>query len=106
MMARPGITQARQPFEQEGGLKFQVQQSLDGYDTASAALALSGGPGRLIEIPVVDRSGKIQRRLIWEALIIEVYEDSRNTTLRLATSEVLYTSLAFDEIKVMLSTGA
>lgn len=77
----------------------------DNYDTASAALALSGGSGKLLDIPIFDRNGKTQRRLIWEALIIEVYEDSRGTTLRMATSEVLSTPLTFDEVKVILTSA-
>lgn len=74
------------------------------YDTASAALALSAGGGKLLLIPVIERGGKTQRRLIREALIIEVSDDERNTTLRLATTEIIETSLTFDEVHAMLTS--
>ncbi|MFL1449173.1 hypothetical protein ACI77O_12330 [Pseudomonas tritici] len=76
------------------------------YDTKSAALALSGGCGKLIEIPV-NPSGRpqapAQRRLIRANLVIDVYDNERGTSLRMATSEIIETNLSFDEVKELLS---
>lgn len=73
------------------------------YDTASAALALSGGGGKLLLIPVIRNGRTPQRRLIREALIIEVCEDDRGTMLTLASTEILQTTLSFDEVNQMMT---
>ncbi|MGP4920690.1 MULTISPECIES: hypothetical protein [Pseudomonas] len=76
------------------------------FDTNSAALAMSGGCGKLVEIPVKPNGrpeAAIERRLIRPNLVIAVYADSRGTTLRMVTSEIIETSLSFDEVKELLS---
>lgn len=76
------------------------------FDTNSAALAMSGGCGKLIEIPVKPNGrpdAPTERRLIRANLVIAVYDDSRGTNLRMATTEIIETSLSFDDVKELLS---